>query len=76
MPWVVHVGSYCEMCRSVILYSVWAYSLAPFRVTSSMCLHVQGSRLHVIVRGHSDDDIGSFTTYRVAAALGFDVSNR
>ena len=30
---------------------------------------MQGSRSDIIVRLHSYDDIGSITTYRVAAAL-------
>ena len=52
-----------------LIQRIRAYSLATVRVTSRLCLHVQGSRLHVIVRRHSYDDIGSFTTYHVAAAL-------
>ena len=53
MPWLVRVGSYCEMCRSKTSYlkqRMGAYSLAPARVTCSVCLRVQGSRLDVIVR--------------------------
>ena len=42
--------------------------MAPVRVTSSLGLRVQGSRPGVIVRVHSYDNIGSITTYRVAAA--------
>ena len=33
-----------------LIQCIRAYSLAPVRVTSSVCLHGQGSRLHVIVR--------------------------
>ena len=71
MPWFVHVGSYCEICQgetSYLIQRIEAYSLAPVRVTSSVCLHVRGSRPDVIVRLHSYDDIGSITTYRVAAS--------
>ena len=50
-------------------YAYRTYSLAPVRVTSSVCLRVRGSRSDVIVRLHSYDDIGSITTYRVAGAL-------
>ena len=52
-----------------ILYVYIVYSLAPVRVTSSVCLRVRGSRSDVIVRLHSYDDIGSIIMYRVAAAL-------
>ena len=52
----------------LILYVNRAYSLAPARVTSSVCLRVRDSRPDVIVRLHSYDDIGSITTQCVAAA--------
>ena len=63
--------SYCAICRSKTSYIIQriACSLAPVRVTSSLCQPVQGSRLDVIVRCHFYDDISSITTYRVAAAL-------
>ena len=33
-----------------LIQCIRAYSLEPIRVTGSVCLHVQGSRLDVIVR--------------------------
>ena len=72
IPWFVRVGSYCEICRSKTCYLIQrlgAYSVAPARVTSSVCLRVRGFRPNFIVRLHSYDDIGSITTYRVPAAL-------
>ena len=56
MPWVVHVGSYGEICRSMIL-CIRAQSLAPVRVTRSVCLHVQCLSLY--------DDTRSLLRFRV-----------
>ena len=44
------------VCRALLRIQ---YSLAPVRVTSSVCQRVRGSRPHVIVRLHSHEDIGS-----------------
>ena len=41
-----------------LIQCIRAYSLAPVRVTGSVCLRGQGPRLAVFVRGHSYDDIG------------------
>ena len=57
------------MKTSYLIQLIRACSLAPARVTSSVCLRVRGFRPDVSVRVHSYDDIGSITTYRVAAVL-------
>ena len=66
---IIHLPLSTVHVRYDLIQCIRAYSFAPVRVSSSVCLHMQGSRLRVIVRRQSEDDIGSVTTYSVAAAL-------